>query len=112
MVLLARRWFSINQNITESVIRIRREMKTFIVLSFSLCLVEGSEGLPCFMRCFLPHLILYGLSAVLCNLDMFQRWKRFPSFGRRSDLKSIQHNFVISNVLNDHKTGLSLDGNL
>ena len=40
-------------------------MKTFIVFCLSLCLVEGSKGMPCFMLCFYASiLILHGCNAV------------------------------------------------
>ena len=95
-------------------------MKTFIVLCFSLCLVEGSEGMSCFVLCFLScsvlcfSLIQFCMLEVLCyafstcSKDRTAYLRHSASFGRRSDLKSIQPYFVISNVSNDDKPGLVL----
>ena len=52
-------------------------MKIFVVLCFSLRLVGSSKGMSFFVLCFIKHSILHGVSPVLYNLDMFQRFSHF-----------------------------------
>lgn len=94
-------------------IKRRREMKNFIVLCFSLCLVKGSKGMSCFaydasnsgwLKCrVMQYREVSKIESVtfLSNGLRQLKFRHSASFVKRSDFKSIHYYFVISNAFND-----------